>query len=215
MEKWMKSNRTNNHMFRPIGNLAVRGKVHFQKGRVSHWFADTDRDGVPNVMDCQPRNRRKQDSMTELLGSGGGIASMVARREGSRLRQEQLHAWKEQQRLDQEKWDAALKAQQPIINITVPPEERWFIYPTPPSSGGGTTASGGTTKAPNFQPAQGGPGVYVPPGGLPAPTTTRISIKEPTLGQKIISAAKSVGKAIISISPKLTSPTSARLATRR
>jgi len=46
MEKWLSSNKK-------VKSIIPRGKV-------AGWFADNDRDGVPNVFDCQPNNPKKQ-----------------------------------------------------------------------------------------------------------------------------------------------------------
>jgi hypothetical protein len=55
MDKWMKPAK---------GIINSKSKFHsnsiIKKGLVSSWFKDSDRDGVPNIFDCQPHNPRKQ-----------------------------------------------------------------------------------------------------------------------------------------------------------
>ena len=38
-------------------------KIKIKKGLCVKWFADSDKDGVANIFDCQPHNKRKQDVM--------------------------------------------------------------------------------------------------------------------------------------------------------
>jgi len=46
-----------------------RSKVKFRKGRVIDLFSDSDGDGVANVFDCKPRDRRKQGAIMSALKS--------------------------------------------------------------------------------------------------------------------------------------------------
>jgi hypothetical protein len=43
--------------------MLPRAKVRIKKGLVSTWFADSDRDGVANIFDCKPNNRRRQGKL--------------------------------------------------------------------------------------------------------------------------------------------------------
>ena len=48
--------------------------IRIPEVRPSRLFADDDRDGVANVFDCQPRNRRRQD---DRYGYGTDMADMT------------------------------------------------------------------------------------------------------------------------------------------
>ena len=48
-------------------------KCKYKNKSVSDLFADTDGDGVANVFDCSPRNKRKQD-MSAIMSSLKSIA---------------------------------------------------------------------------------------------------------------------------------------------
>ena len=53
-------------------------------GKPIQLFKDSDKDGVSNVFDCSPYNKKKQDVISPA-NFGGGMRDMYARREGSRL----------------------------------------------------------------------------------------------------------------------------------
>ena len=59
-------------------------------------FADSDRDGVPNVFDCRPNNKRRQDVMMPRI-SGNPINDMFIRQENTRKQRINQMQWREAQ----------------------------------------------------------------------------------------------------------------------
>lgn len=83
----------------PIGKFICpfKGpKVYY--GKSVMLFKDSDKDGVPNVFDCRPFNKKKQDVISPI--GGGGISDMYARQEQARqqaLYQKQLKQMQQEQ----------------------------------------------------------------------------------------------------------------------
>lgn len=65
-------------------------------------FKDSDRDGVANVFDCRPFNKRKQDVM-HPQNFGSGVGDMYARQEQARQQREYQKMLKEMQRQEEER----------------------------------------------------------------------------------------------------------------
>lgn len=79
------------------------------KGKVSSWFADSDKDGVANVFDCSPHNRKKQEVMIPRNFDGGGMQEMYARMEYGRQQksyEQQLKQAQKEAEEAQKKWEA-------------------------------------------------------------------------------------------------------------
>jgi hypothetical protein len=98
-------------------------------------FADSDRDGVPNVFDCQPHNKRKQDVRAPMSG-GSPMAEMHYRHEAARQQAaylKQLAEWQKQQEQ---------QSQNPTVIYNTEYIDRTVYYPTGPSS----SSSSGSKK---------------------------------------------------------------------
>jgi len=86
-----------------------KNKAHF--GKPIQLFKDSDKDGVANVFDCKPHNKRKQDVMAPFSG-GSPIQEMYHRQEASRQQEnymKQLKVWEQQAKQDQQAAEAAQK----------------------------------------------------------------------------------------------------------
>jgi hypothetical protein len=77
MEKWLKS-RPNPYANNRIGFKGSRF------GKPAKLFKDSDKDGVANVFDCKPYNKRKQDVIMPFSGSNP-MQEMHTRQENTRL----------------------------------------------------------------------------------------------------------------------------------
>lgn len=89
-------------MTRPFGN----NKAYY--GKPVQLFKDSDRDGVMNVFDCQPRNKKKQDVISPFSGSNP-MLEMHYRQESNRQNQQYQNQLRELQRLDELKLDELSK----------------------------------------------------------------------------------------------------------
>lgn len=114
VEKWMRGGKpmrfgpTRSPMRRPFGNNSA------YYGKPSKLFKDSDKDGVPNVFDCKPYNRRRQDVISPFSGASP-MNDMWNRQENSRLIKEQQRRLEELRKLEEEK----LKELQRLSNVTV------------------------------------------------------------------------------------------------
>lgn len=104
VERWMKG-RTIKSAFK--GNRAYYGKP-------AQLFKDSDKDGVANVFDCKPYNRRRQDVISPVAGQAP-INDMWGRQEQNRLFREQQRKLDELRQQEEEK----LKELQRLSNVTV------------------------------------------------------------------------------------------------
>jgi len=68
-------------------------------GNPQRLFKDSDKDGVPNVFDCQPFNKKKQDVIAPS-NFGGGMRDMYSRRESNRQNRMYFQQMREAQRLE-------------------------------------------------------------------------------------------------------------------
>ena len=81
VEKWLKS-KPNPYIRNPSMKRPFRGNSsHY--GMPNQLFKDSDKDGVMNVFDCKPRNKRKQDVIAPFQG-GNPYMEMLARQESAR-----------------------------------------------------------------------------------------------------------------------------------
>jgi len=71
-------------------------------GKPQRLFKDSDKDGVPNVFDCKPFNKKKQDVISPP-NFGGGMRDMFARREGNRMNRIYMAQMREASRLEQQR----------------------------------------------------------------------------------------------------------------
>jgi hypothetical protein len=142
MEKWLgKPNR------KPLwrGSNAYYGKP-------AHLFRDSDRDGVPNVFDCKPHNKRRQDVISPFQGSNP-MQEMHNRQEAARQQAVFQRQQREFQRVEEEK----LKELQRLSNVTEVSNVRNEYWIDNTTSGGGATypnvsTTGVSTKDPfNFK----------------------------------------------------------------
>ena len=76
-------------------------------------FKDSDRDGVANVFDCQPHNKKKQDVIAPR-SYGNQLSNMYARREQARQQAAYMRQMMELQRLEAKR---IAQYSQPIIVI--------------------------------------------------------------------------------------------------
>jgi hypothetical protein len=84
-------NNNNNRIRR--GPYVIRGRGPVRQGQRQRigmgiggaLFRDYDRDGVANVFDCQPFNKKKQDVIAPPNRRRGGMLDMYSRQEGQRL----------------------------------------------------------------------------------------------------------------------------------
>lgn len=84
-EKWMHGNKVN---WKPATRRHAQGIRNYKP---NHLFKDSDRDGVPNVFDCKPFNKRKQDVIAPFAGSMP-VSDMWGRQENARRNREFLRA---------------------------------------------------------------------------------------------------------------------------
>lgn len=94
VEKWMR------------GNKPVKFKNSAYYGSPSKLFKDSDRDGVMNVFDCKPYNRRKQDVISPP-SSSTPFNDMWGRQE-----------WARQQKLARDQEQARLNELKRLSNVT-------------------------------------------------------------------------------------------------
>jgi hypothetical protein len=102
MENWMKSKGNPYVVGVKRSCPCKRNKAHF--GKPIQLFKDSDKDGVANVFDCKPYNKRKQDVLAPMTG-GNPMQEMYARREQSRQLgdyMKQVKAWEQQAKQDQQ-----------------------------------------------------------------------------------------------------------------
>lgn len=111
MEKWMQS--------KPNPYVAKQLKPAFRNiAKPAHLFKDSDKDGVMNVFDCKPYNKKKQDVIMPQ-NFGGGMSDMYGRQERARLNkvyQKQVEEMQRQELLRLEQQRVELPRVQVIDN---------------------------------------------------------------------------------------------------
>jgi hypothetical protein len=75
VERWLKN--------KYLGTLFHKNNNSPHHGIPRVLFKDNDKDGVPNVFDCKPNNKKKQDVMIPMSTSGG-LNELYGRQENSR-----------------------------------------------------------------------------------------------------------------------------------
>lgn len=111
MEKWLSSSlrvrqpvrrkRRNKNIGTARQGMGNRPRLA-RFGAPVNLFKDSDRDGVANVFDCKPFNRRKQDVISPS-NFGGGMRDMYARREGSRQNKRYMRQIAQARKLEMER----------------------------------------------------------------------------------------------------------------
>lgn len=107
-------------------------------GKPAALFKDSDKDGVANVFDCKPFDKKRQDVIAPRHGGIGGLSGLYAKQEYARqygVYQKQLEEAERVQRQQQELWikqqQEALRQQQKVakrssgsytMNVYVLPE---------------------------------------------------------------------------------------------
>jgi len=91
VEKWMQGNKMSLHH---------KSKAYF--GKPVQLFKDSDKDGVPNVFDCKPYNKRKQDVLAPMSG-GSPVQEMIQRQETARQQAVYLRYLKGLQKAEEER----------------------------------------------------------------------------------------------------------------
>lgn len=104
------------------------GKSKAYYGMPSQLFKDSDKDGVYNVFDCKPKNKRKTDVMSPA-NFGSGYMDMYQRQENARLQRLYLKQQQEAAKQQQEAYDRQLAELQRIEGETS------TVYVYPQSSG--------------------------------------------------------------------------------
>lgn len=90
MEKWMHS-KSNPYLsgarIKPVNKVSSYKMNGYKKpshyGKPVQLFKDSDRDGVANVFDCKPYNKRRQDAIAPMMG-GSPVGEMIQRQEATR-----------------------------------------------------------------------------------------------------------------------------------
>lgn len=120
VEKWLQS-KPNPYINQVRKVMPQRNTSAFSKKVAAHFgtpiqlFKDSDKDGVMNVFDCKPHNKRKQDVM-HPQNFGSGVGDMYARQEQSRQNKEYQRMIKEMQRQEEQRLAELQRIQTPIYN---------------------------------------------------------------------------------------------------
>lgn len=84
-EKWMNGNKVN---WKPATRRHAQGIRNYKP---NYLFKDSDKDGVANVFDCKPHNKRRQDVIAPFAGNMP-VSDMWGRMENARRNREFLRA---------------------------------------------------------------------------------------------------------------------------
>ena len=119
-------------------------------GKPVQLFKDSDKDGVPNVFDCKPFNKKKQDVLSPM-GGGNPMQEMFQRREYSRQQMSYKKQLEEAQRMDLERQREYLKLQEEqlaelrrLSNVEVIDQTRTIVQPISYGSSGSSSGSSRT-----------------------------------------------------------------------
>lgn len=129
MEKWLGYKK-----IKRIGQMPVR------------LFADDDKDGVANVFDCRPKNRRKQDVISPYSGANP-MQEMYNRQEVSRQMKEQEKLYRDAQRIEEARnFELARLSSTPstmVYGFDFPEQNKWItpqsLISAPKRTGSGKT----------------------------------------------------------------------------
>lgn len=86
VEKWLQNRIPNNpylNVKKPVRNIKRYSPTSVRYGKPNVLFKDNDKDGVMNVFDCQPNNKRKQDVVAPS-STGNPMMDMHYRQEQNR-----------------------------------------------------------------------------------------------------------------------------------
>jgi hypothetical protein len=141
-EKWMQS-KGNPFMKKrnPINSFKrIKRTNSAHAGFPAQLFKDSDKDGVANVFDCKPYNKKKTDVMSPMSGSNP-MQEMYGRQEYARQQAAYMKMLAEARRLEEERLEELRRLGTPINNY-------YTTY-----SGG--TSSGGTPGGTYVDPVTG------------------------------------------------------------
>jgi hypothetical protein len=137
VEKWMKGNnmKTNPPNFRVrVTPKGTRGSKAYY-GKPVSLFKDSDKDGVPNVFDCQPSNKRRQDVISPMSGSNP-LQEMHYRQEANRQQREYMKQLRELQRAEEARAKETGQPVQVVDARTFIDRTQWYANPYVVSSSG-------------------------------------------------------------------------------
>lgn len=175
MEKWLKSNgRKPSRGIYPIRS----SKAYY--GKPVQLFKDSDRDGVMNVFDCQPHNRRKQDVISPS-NFGGGVQDMYYKQEQTRQQRVYLAQIKELQRLEEARVKELERIQGEQNTVVYPVRTYYETYNIPDKSGNFVSVTSAAGKA-----ARGGTDIITPTIKQPTYTAVTAVTSKLSLPQKFV-----------------------------
>ena len=115
-------------------------------GKPVQLFKDSDKDGVANVFDCKPFNKRKQDVLSPMSG-GNPMHEMLQRKEYSRQQGAYRNQLEEAQRIDLANQKEYLKLQEDqlaelrrLSNVEVIDQTKTIVQPIYVGSSGGSSS---------------------------------------------------------------------------
>jgi len=123
-------------------NLKANPKVKKASWNTKNLFIDSDKDGVANVFDCSPHNKRKQDVLMPR-SYGNPMREMYNRQAAARQQQIQMKMQRDWALQEAERLRLEQEAQLNQPNVTQAP-----IYTTTHRSSSGGTTQGVTTPEP-------------------------------------------------------------------
>jgi hypothetical protein len=142
MENWNKAKKKPSFNW----NWKNKDKAHF--GMPVKLFGDKDRDNVPNVFDCKPRNPKRQDVIAPPR-MAGDVFGMYHRREAGRFAREQARRQAEfirkQQELEEQRIVAELKRVATPAPVTYTTKVSYFG--SSGSGSGGLTGGSGVSDS--------------------------------------------------------------------
>jgi len=178
-------------------NLKANPKVKKASWNTKNLFIDSDKDGVANIFDCQPYNKRKQDVLMPR-SYGNPMREMYNRQAAARQQQIQMKMQKEWALQEAERLRLEQEAQLNQPNVTQAP----IITYSSGGSSRGATAQGVTKTTAvskgsfNISPTPATPNVFKAPA---APKTLKEQImaaarNKATSGRTLTPATKTTLK---------------------